>query len=62
MEVSGEESGKVDKLKLKATAHANNSDIFNKYYSHSSLAMNHLVPMATFATAGSMANGIVEGP
>ena len=40
LEVSGEDSGKVDKLKLEATAHANNSDIFNKYYNHSSPAMN----------------------
>ena len=30
----------VDKLKLEATARANNSDIFNKYYNHSSPAMN----------------------
>ena len=39
MEVSGEESGKVDKFKLEATAHANNSDILNKYYNHSSPAI-----------------------
>ena len=38
--LSWQESGKVDKLKLEATAHANTSDIFNKYYNHSSPAMN----------------------